>query len=282
MKNISDTARWVAFYRAMESERPDAVFRDPWARSLAGPEGEAIVRAMPRGRSMAWPMITRTAVLDDLVLRMVREHQIDGVLNLAAGLDTRPWRLELPAELTWWDVDLPAMVAYKREKMSGETPGCRLEQVEVDLSHQQARRALFARVGAAASRVLVMTEGLLVYLEPEAVLQLARDLHEQPSFFWWVTDLASPALLQMLSKNWGPALERAGAPFKFGPAESTAFFEPAGWREVEWRGIWEEAKRIKRTMRFGWVINMISKLQGRRKQEEFRRFSGIALLERQA
>ena len=63
VRNVSDTARWVAIYRAMESERPDALFRDPYARRLGGERGEAIVRAMPRGRSMAWPMIVRTAVM---------------------------------------------------------------------------------------------------------------------------------------------------------------------------------------------------------------------------
>ena len=50
LRNISDTARWVAFYRAMESERPDALFHDPYARRLAGERGEQIVRSLPRGR----------------------------------------------------------------------------------------------------------------------------------------------------------------------------------------------------------------------------------------
>ena len=47
IENISDTARWVALYRALESERPDAHFRDPYARRLAGEHGEAIARSMP-------------------------------------------------------------------------------------------------------------------------------------------------------------------------------------------------------------------------------------------
>ena len=41
IENISDTARWVALYRAIESERPDAHFRDPYARRLLGEGGEA-------------------------------------------------------------------------------------------------------------------------------------------------------------------------------------------------------------------------------------------------
>ena len=66
--HVSDTARWVAVYRAMESDRPDALFRDPFARRLAGPEGGRIVRKMPQGRSMAWAMIIRTVAFDELLL----------------------------------------------------------------------------------------------------------------------------------------------------------------------------------------------------------------------
>src|ERR1044071_1266015 len=99
--NVSDTARWVAYYRAMETDRPDAHFRDPYARRLAGPEGKAIVDKMPRGKASAWAMVTRTAVFDEIVLDVVRNQQVDTVLNIAAGLDARPWRLPLPSSLRW-------------------------------------------------------------------------------------------------------------------------------------------------------------------------------------
>src|SRR6266545_7419005 len=120
--HVSDTARWVAVYRAMESERPDALFRDPYARRLAGDAGEAIVRAMPQGRRWAWPMIVRTAVMDELILRAVARDGVDTVLNLAAGLDTRPYRLPLPGGLRWIEVDFPDMLAYKQEQLAGEKP----------------------------------------------------------------------------------------------------------------------------------------------------------------
>src|ERR1700756_898451 len=91
--HVSDTARWVALYRAMESERPDALFRDPYARRLAGERGGQILQSMRRGRTWAWPMIVRTAVMDEVILRAVTRYGADTVLNLAAGLDTRPFRL---------------------------------------------------------------------------------------------------------------------------------------------------------------------------------------------
>src|SRR5947208_10139173 len=103
--SVSDTARWVAMYRAMESERADALFRDPFARRLAGPAGERILASMPQGRRWAWPMIVRTAVMDEIVMRLVKEQGVDTVLNLAAGLDARAYRLDLPSPLHWVDVD---------------------------------------------------------------------------------------------------------------------------------------------------------------------------------
>ena len=89
IENISDTARWVAVYRAMETERADAIFRDPFAARLAGDTRTGDRRHMKRGRSMAWAMIVRTAVFDEIILDRVRNGGVDTVLNLAAGLDAR-------------------------------------------------------------------------------------------------------------------------------------------------------------------------------------------------
>jgi methyltransferase (TIGR00027 family) len=278
--HVSDTARWVAFYRAMESERADAIFRDPFARRLAGPEGERIVHDLPKGRQMAWPMIVRTAVMDDIILRAVARDGVDTVLNLAAGLDARPYRLPLPPTLRWFDVDLPDMISYKREQLAGERPACALESVALDLADRPARQALFERVGAGAKTTLVMTEGLLVYLKADDVADLARDLHAHRTFRWWLLDLASPGLLKMLERSWGPVLRAGNAPFQFGPAQGTAFFQPFGWREIEYRSMWEEARRLRRRMRFAALWDVVGRLAPRHKREEFRRFSGIALLER--
>ncbi len=134
IQNVSDTARWVAHYRAMESDRPDAIFRDPFARRLAGPEGEAIVNNLPGGRSIAPAIIVRTAVLDEMILDRITNHGADLVLNLAAGLDARPWRLPLPPALHWIDVDLPGILNYKTEMLRNERPVCHYEAITADLT----------------------------------------------------------------------------------------------------------------------------------------------------
>ncbi len=280
IQHVSDTARWVALYRAMESDRPDALFRDPYARKLAGEQGERIVGSMRKGRAWAWPMIVRTAVIDELILRTIAQEGVDTVLNLAAGLDTRPYRLPLPASLTWIEVDFPDVIAYKTGELADARPVCALQHVGVDLTDAARRRALFDQIGAAARRVLVVSEGLLIYLPPEQVAALGRDLASPASLRWWLIDLGSPRLLKMMEKTWGRAVAAGNAPFRFAPAEGTQFFEPLGWREAEFRSMWDESLRLKRSMPFARVWNLVGKLYPKSKREEFRRMSGIVLLER--
>lgn len=267
-------------YRAMESDRQDALFRDPYARRLAGEQGERIVASMKRGRAWAWPMIVRTAVLDELILQTIAQNRVDTVLNLAAGLDTRPYRLPLAASLRWVEVDFPDVIAYKQEHLNGERPACQLEQVGLDLTDLERRRALFARVGGGARQVLVVSEGLLIYLTREQVAGLGRDLAAPASFRWWLIDIASPRLLKMMERTWGRAVAAGNAPFQFAPAEGTTFFQAHGWREAEFRSMWEESLRLKRSMPLAGFWNLIGKLYPKSKREEFRRMSGIVLLER--
>jgi methyltransferase (TIGR00027 family) len=280
IRNVSDTALWVAIYRAMESERSDALFNDPYARRLGGERGEAIVRAMPKGAATSWPMVVRTAVMDEIILRCVQQGAAT-VLNLAAGLDARPYRLPLPSSLRWLHVDLPDMVDYFRGQMAGETPHCELEFIAADMRDADAKRDVFTRA-ATHGPVLVITEGLLVYLESDQVAELARDLHDIAHATWWLTDLASPMLLKFLEKQWAPKLKEGNAPFRFGPAEGTAFFAPFGWREAEFRSTWDESFRLQRTMRGAWLWKLLSHLQSKEKQEAGRRMSGIVLLQRDA
>jgi len=267
-------------YRALESERPDALFRDPHARRLAGPKGEEFLRHLPRARAFAWPMVVRTAVMDEIILRAVARDGVDTVLNLAAGLDTRPYRLPLPASLRWFEADFADVLDYKERELGGERPVCRLARLRADLTDGAARRDVLARAADGARSVLVVTEGLLVYLAAEQVQALARDLHAEPLAHHWLIDLATPRLLEMMARMWGRQMQAGNSPMRFAPAEGTAFFEPLGWREAEFRSMWDESFRLNRTIRFGRLYRFLGRFSSRAKQEEARRMSGIVLLGR--
>jgi methyltransferase (TIGR00027 family) len=281
IENVSDTARWVAVYRAMETQRKDAIFRDPFAARLAGKQGNDIVDAMKYGRRMAWAMIVRTAVFDELIMERVRNGGVDQIVNLAAGLDARPWRMKsLPGTLRWVDVDLPGILDYKLDVMKDETPLVPYDAVRLDLRDAAKRQALFSQLGAQSSRTLVVSEGLLIYLTSSDVGSLAADLHKPSTFKWWVLDIANPKLLEMMTKMWGRNVETGTARFQFAPAEGTQFFEPFGWEEAEFRSNMDEARRLNREMTGGWLWRLLGHLRSRKTQEVYRRLAGSVLMQR--
>src|SRR3954471_5714637 len=106
--DVSDTALWVAHYRGQEAARPAPAFRDPLAARLAGERGAALAAAMGNAPLMSWAMVLRTTALDRLVMGAI-ERGAQAVLNLGAGLDTRPYRLTVPAALRWVEVDFPGV-----------------------------------------------------------------------------------------------------------------------------------------------------------------------------
>ena len=280
LRSVSDTALLVAYHRAMETKRPDALFKDEFAVRLSEGRGEQIARKLPRGRAMAWTTIVRTVLLDEIVIRLVGQG-VDTVLNLAAGLDARPYRLHLPAALRWIEVDLPDLLREKTDALAGEKPACQPERVSLDLGDAAKRSELFARVGAESRKALIISEGLLVYLSPGLVGELADDLNTQSAFVYWATDLATPAIRRRVNRWWGKKLKQAQTQYQFAPEEGTAFFLKHGWREAEFYALFEHSIRINRTMAGMWVFNVMQRLAPKRMArmgEKWR--AGVVLLER--
>lgn len=279
IEHISDTAFWVAYCRAMESKRPDAIFRDPYAGLLAGERGKRIVQELPYGKSSAWSLITRTKALDEIILQTITGQGCDMVLNLAAGLDTRAYRLPLPQSLRWIEVDLPDILSYKEEKLAGEHPKCQLELIKLDLTDLVARRALFERLNAETEQVLVMTEGLIIYLTTEQARELASDLHAQPHFRWWLTECVDAIGMRYLQRFWSKRLAASNILLPFEVEDCTAFYQQQGWKMAEFRSSLEESHRFKREMPYGWFVRLMMRMAPPERREAYRKMTGYALLE---
>lgn len=243
--NVADTARWVAYFRARENERPDALFRDPHAERLAGERGFHIASTLPDGSKHEWAWVARTYLFDQFLMQEVRQGT-DLVVNLAAGLDARPYRMELPQKLRWIEIDLPEVLSYKAEILAGEQPRCELERIPLDLLDGGSRRRIFESLSQRGEKIAVMSEGLLIYFAPEQVSSLADDLSTLPTFQRWIIDLASPGQLRLMQRTMGKELSASGAAFKFGPAEGANFFAPHGWAAKETQGMLATAAKLNR------------------------------------
>jgi methyltransferase (TIGR00027 family) len=276
VRNISDTARWAAVFRARETERPDALFRDPYAERLAGKLGVDIANTLPEGNKHAWAWVARTYLFDQFIIHELQQGT-DMVVNLAAGLDARPYRMKLPASFPWIEVDLPEILTYKEGILANEKPTCALERVRLDLSDGNARRMLFAELDRRANKILVLTEGLLIYLSAEEVAALAKDLAAGSHFQRWILELGSPGLLRMMQRTAGKQLSEVGAPFKFAPAEGPAFFTPHGWEPVDVKSLLKTATQFKRPPFF---LRLLGRLPEQKKPAGNRPWSGVCLFKK--
>ncbi len=276
IRNVSDTALWAAMYRAVETDRPDALFRDAFARPLAGERGEKIYTSLPPRRRHQWAWSMRTVLFNRFIAEEIG-NGADMVINLAAGLDARPYHMQLPSSLQWIEVDLPDLFAYKQSVIGDAEPLCRLERVALDLADVSARRDLFARLGSQSRRAVILSEGLLVYLSPEEVGVLASDLAAQPSFKRWIVDILSPGLKKMMQRQVGDQVDQAGAPFRFAPAEGPPFFEQHGWQVLSVESTLQNAAHLRRV---GFFFRLMAKLPESKTKQGSRPWSGTVLLGR--
>jgi methyltransferase (TIGR00027 family) len=277
---VSDTAFWIAHYRAVESARDDALFRDPYAARLAGDRVEQIAATMPRRFMTAWAVVIRTCIIDDYI-RSALADGTDAVLNLGAGLDTRPYRMDLPSPLLWIEADYPSMIDYKESRLAAERPRCRLERVKIDLADSSARRDLFARADAGGRRLLVLTEGVVPYLTPADVGALADDLHALTHLGHWIVDYFSPAVIRFRQRELKGQMQNA--PFRFTPDDWFGFFAVHGWALKEIRYLVEEASRLHRPIRLPliqrWLLALRTRFGSPEHRTALRRSVGYAVLE---
>ena len=284
IQDVSDTAFMVAMWRALETERPDALFRDPLAAKVAGERGREIAAKPPRGPFAAfgpWSVAVRTVIIDDFI-QAALARGADTVLNLGAGLDARPYRMTLPATLRWIEVDYPKVIALKESRLSADTPRCHLERVRLDLADVPARARLFAEVDAHSKHVLVLTEGIVPYLSVEQAAGLADDLRRMKSARSWIIDYFSPETMRR-RQRWARARYLRNAPFRFDPTDWFGFFAEHGWKAGETRFLAEESLRRGRPLPFPalWLawLKIRRRFLSPERRDRMRKFAGYIVLE---
>jgi methyltransferase (TIGR00027 family) len=278
IRDVSDTAIWVAQYRAEETDRPDALFHDPLAKLLVGERGKAIARDFGKaGRYTAWTLVTRTVIIDEYIKEAIAGG-VDAVLNLGAGLDSRPYRMELPASLQWVEADFPNIVDYMNKTLAAHTPRCQLQRVAVDLANPEARGRFLAGVLPEAKKVLVLTEGVIPYLTEQQVGELADDLHAHPRFAFWISEYFAPQAYRYIRAA-SNRRQMVNAPFRFLPADWLGFFAGHGWVKQDLRFSADIAIRFRRRPPpMPWWVRIIIRFISKEKIQQGTRATGFQLL----
>ncbi|MFF7995812.1 SAM-dependent methyltransferase [Kitasatospora xanthocidica] len=189
---VSRTALSVARVRAHETSRPDPLFVDPYAAAFVTAAGMPMPAAGPGGdlaKALVAHGILRTRFYDDRLLAA----GADQVVLLAAGLDTRAYRLDWPAGTRVFELDLGPVLAFKERVLDGigARPAAARTTLAADLLDPDWPARLVA-AGFDPSRPSAwLAEGLLVYFAPE----------EAAGLLTAVAGLAAPGSRLLLEKG---------------------------------------------------------------------------------
>jgi methyltransferase (TIGR00027 family) len=237
MTPVGLTARWIAASRAIESERADAIFHDPFARDLAGSEGFAFRQAMSGG--MSTPdnrdphLAIRTRFFDDALLQWAMAHESPQIVMLAAGMDSRAFRLDWPEGTVLFEVDRPEIFDYKEPILEriGAQPTCDRRVVRADLAGDWTQALVNA--GFDATRVTaVSAEGLVMYLEEAEAIRLFETIERlvRPGSWLGLDFVNKEMLTSPYTAGLVQLLEKLGCPWHFGIANAESFFAQYGWK----------------------------------------------------
>ena len=243
MSPLGSLALVDAANRALETEHSQPLYRDPFARVLAGDAGMALIARMrsswgdasgPQSPRDPQPYLSiRTRFFDDALQNAVRGAGITQVVVLGAGMDTRAFRLDWPAGLAWFEIDRNEVFDRKEPVLRRlARPRCARRALCADLGGEWT--SALAAAGFDPTRpAAFLIEGVLLYLHTATVVHVLRMLQGIASRGSWIgLDLisaataASPFMAAHLKR-----LAELGRPsWEFAVDDPEALLADHGWR----------------------------------------------------
>lgn len=184
VSGIGITALAVAAARAVDTSREDGLVRDPFAGAFVAAAASPV--RLPTGSeddiSGVWEYMSRflgvrSKFFDEFLTGALASRQRQVVI-LAAGLDSRAFRLDLPGATTLFEIDQPRVLEFKDHVLDaqGARPRCERRVVPVDLRDDWAAALAGAGFDREAPTVW-LAEGLLPYLPDDVAMSLLDTVH---------------------------------------------------------------------------------------------------------
>lgn len=228
---LGSTAHWTAAVRAKESMREDRLFNDPWAAALAGQEGQAWVEQ--RSADSVVPIVLRTRFFDDFLQRITFQNGTRQVVLLAAGLDTRAFRLNWPEQTRLFELDQPAVLQDKEQvlRSAGAQPTCIRQTIGVDLTAPWQEPLIQAGFEPHYPSGWLL-EGFLFYLTNESLTYLFDEVTSLAAPGSWLGfDIINSAVLTSpWTRPWVEMQASSGAPWIGTMDDPEKFLGTRSWK----------------------------------------------------
>lgn len=174
--SVSFTAKIMAAVRAIETQRPDALFIDPLAAQLAGKEAiEASIPRLEEYEKQGRPFTSvRTRFFDDFLNKY--SDNIRQIVLLGSGMDTRAFRLNWQPETHVYEIDQPDVMHYKESVLTGVIPNCNRHSIWADLKESLWAKLLLEEGYQPSEPSIWLLEGFLYYLNQTEVENLLKNI----------------------------------------------------------------------------------------------------------
>jgi|GEM_PF-5064000 O-methyltransferase involved in polyketide biosynthesis len=234
-------------------------------------------RKCKSGKMAEWLIKIRTIVFDEYIGNLIANGDINGVLNLGAGLDFRFLRLKLPDAFKWIECDNGEIVTIKRDILNNIQYFSNYILYDMDITNL-AKIEKIANDLSKKSKWLVLTEGLLCYFSEDQVTTLARFLSRLEAICYWAFDLNSPWAVSNMNARQKTKFNRNSFSVKFAPEKGNLFFADPPWKILQSTNMASYAKSKGFPIPQPWSI--LLKLSKRQIQDEFEKACSITLMKK--
>ena len=194
LNEVSKTLLIPLYFRALESQRSDALVWDPKAVEVVS-KLDCDFSDVKKMQNDQFNILLRVREFDRQARAFLEEHHDGVIVDLGCGLDTRFERLGYDqtenVQFTWYGLDLPEVIELRKELLD-ETPrshfiGCSvLDHAWMDVLSDQAGKS-----------ILFLAEGLLVYFEESDVRDLVQALARRFPGSELVCEAYSPLVVRL-------------------------------------------------------------------------------------
>ena len=211
MKPISKTAFYCCGVRMQDAERSNPVCGDIYAKAFMNEEGLRILEAFKEETGPNASNVARHRIIDDFLRQELLADPGLCIVIIGAGFDSRGFRLKGG---TWMELDEPQVVAYKNERLPASNCENELQRIPIDFSTDSLEEKL-SSFSSRSPVVVVVIEGVFMYLEEEAIGQLLQILRRLFPRHKLICDLMNREFFEENGRTLHEKITGMGTSFKF-------------------------------------------------------------------
>jgi methyltransferase (TIGR00027 family) len=248
MKPISSTAFYCCGVRMLDAESPRPVCGDTYARRFMEGRGLEVLEPFRRFTAPNASNVARHRLIDDLLRDDLAANRDRLVVLVGAGFDSRAFRLGAGR---WVELDEPAVVALKEERLPAAACPQPLQRIAIDFERDSLAGTLAPFVGAGP--VTVVVEGVLMYLADDAKRTLLDTLVAAFPGHLAIADLLTRRFFDRYGGRIHRHIASLGASFQGLGDRPAAPFLALGYRHL---GSWSTVEAAKRfgSLRIPWFL----------------------------